>query len=227
MSVLLRQRLKYALSGQEVKKICYDKELNIKVDGKARRDHKYPLGNMDVVEIVKTGEHFRILYDLKGRFMPVRIDAKEANFKLCKVKNKVLGKNKIPYIVTNDGRTIRFPHPDIKKNDTVKLNLTTGEIESVIKFENNSTVFITGGNNIGRVGTVLSVEHHPGSYEIAHLKDARGHTFSTRMSNTFAIGTDKKSVITLPKGNGVQVTLQEERETRIRRNTVAAEDDQE
>lgn len=49
LSVLLRQRLKYALSGQEVKKICNDKELNIKVDGKARRDHKYPLGLMDVV----------------------------------------------------------------------------------------------------------------------------------------------------------------------------------
>lgn len=123
MAVLLRQRLKYALSGQEVKKICHDKELNIKVDGKARRDPKYPLGNMDVVEIVKTGEHFRMLYDLKGRFQPVRVDAKEANFKLCKVKNKVLGKNKIPYIVTHDGRTIRFPHPDIKKNDTVKVSV--------------------------------------------------------------------------------------------------------
>ena len=124
MAVLLRQRLKYALSGQEVKKICYDKELNIRVDGKARRDHKYPLGNMDVVEIVKTGENFRILYDLKGRFQPVRIDAKEANFKLCKVKNKVLGKHEIPYIVTHDGRTIRFPHPDIKKNVTVKVSVS-------------------------------------------------------------------------------------------------------
>jgi small subunit ribosomal protein S4e len=123
MSVLLRQRLKYALSGQEVKKICKDKDVNVKVDGKARRDHKYPLGLMDVVEIVKTGEHFRMLYDLKGRFVPVVVDAKEANFKLCKVKNKVLGKNKIPYIVTHDGRTLRFPHPDIKKNDTVKVSL--------------------------------------------------------------------------------------------------------
>jgi small subunit ribosomal protein S4e len=133
MSVLLRQRLKYALSGQEVKKICNDKELNIKVDGKARRDHRYPLGLMDVVEIVKTGEHFRMLYDLKGRYTPVRIDSKEASFKLCKVKNKVLGKNKIPYIVTHDGRTIRFPHPDIKKNDTVKVSVVLSFSNSLRK----------------------------------------------------------------------------------------------
>ena len=33
-----------------------------------------------------------------------------------------MGKNKIPYIVTHDGRTIRYPHPDIKRHDTVKVS---------------------------------------------------------------------------------------------------------
>jgi small subunit ribosomal protein S4e len=122
LTVLLRNRLNYALSGQEVIKICKDKSGNIKVDNKVRRDPRYPLGIMDVVSLPKTGENFRILYDIKGRFQPVRIDAKEASFKLCKVKRKVQGKNKIPYIVTHDGRTIRFPHPDIKKNDSVKVS---------------------------------------------------------------------------------------------------------
>lgn len=123
MTVLLRNRLKYALSGQEAIKICRNKQANLKVDGKVRRDPRYPLGMMDVVSIAKTGENFRILYDIKGRFQPVRIDAKEASFKLCKVKRKVIGKNKIPYIVTHDGRTIRYAHPDIKKNDSVKVSV--------------------------------------------------------------------------------------------------------
>jgi len=122
MSVLLRQRLKYALSQQEVLKIVKTREGNIKVDNKVKRDHKYPIGFQDVVSIDKTGENFRMMYDVKGRFMPVPIDAKEAGWKLCKVVRKTLGKNKIPYIVTHDGRTIRFPHPDIKKNDTIKVS---------------------------------------------------------------------------------------------------------
>ncbi len=79
---------------------------------------------MDVVSIIKTGEHFRILYDIKGRFQPHRIDATEANLKLCKVVKKTVGKNKIPYVVTHDGRTIRFPHPDIKINDSLKVRNT-------------------------------------------------------------------------------------------------------
>merc|ERR1711881_218370 len=132
-------------------KIARDKEGLIKIDGKVRRNHRFPLGMMDVVTIEKTNEHFRILLDTKGRFLPHRIDAKEAGFKLCKVLKKKIGKEKIPYIVTHDGRTIRYPHPDIQINDSIKLNLETREITTVVKFVNGATVMLIGGNNIGRI----------------------------------------------------------------------------
>jgi small subunit ribosomal protein S4e len=218
MSVLLRSRLKYALSNQESMKICKARDANIKVDGKVKRDHRYPLGFQDVLSIAKTGEHFRMLYDIKGRFQPHAIDEKESKFKLCKVIRKVLGKNKVPYVVTHDGRTIRFPHPDIKKNDTVKLNLETHEIDSIVKFDNGASVFVTGGNNIGRVGILQHVEHHPGSYEIAHVKDTRGNSFATRLSNIFVIGEAKKPLISLPKAQGIRLTLVEERDKREHRS---------
>jgi small subunit ribosomal protein S4e len=123
LGVLLKNRLKYALSRQEAMKIVKDKEGLIKVDNKIRRDPRFPLGIMDVVSIEKTGENFRILYDTKGRYQAHKIDAKEATFKLASVKRKAMGENKIPYIVTHDGRTIRYPHPDIKTQDTVKVSL--------------------------------------------------------------------------------------------------------
>lgn len=122
LSVLLQLRLKYALNRNEARKIVKDREGLIKVDGKIRRDHRFPLGIMDVVSIEKTNEHFRMLLDIKGRFQPHRIDAKEAGFKLVKVTSKQIGKAKIPHISTNDGRTIRFPHPDIEINDSIKVS---------------------------------------------------------------------------------------------------------
>jgi small subunit ribosomal protein S4e len=72
-------------------KICRQKEGLIKVDGRVRRNHRYPLGQMDVVTIEKTNEFFRMLLDVKGRFVPHRIDAKEAGFKLSKVVKKYIG----------------------------------------------------------------------------------------------------------------------------------------
>ena len=106
--------------------------------------------------------------------------------------------------------------------------MTTGEVESLIKFENFATVFIVGGNNIGRVGTMMSVEHHPGSYEIAHVRDSRGNSFATRLSNIFVIGDSKKPLISLPKHKGLRLSLVEERDERDKRNVKAsAEEDDE
>ena len=147
LSCLLQQRLKYALTRDESRRIVNNKEGLIKVDGKIRRNFRFPLGTMDVVSIEKTNEHFRILIDTKGRFQPHKIDAKEAGFKLCKVVKKTIGKNKVPYIVTHDGRTVRFPHPDIENGDSVKMNLATYQIDGVIKFVNGASVILTAGNN--------------------------------------------------------------------------------
>merc|ERR1739838_569322 len=59
--VMLRNRLKYALTYRECKLIVMQRL--IKVDGKVRTDAFYPAGFMDVVQIEKTKENFRLLYD--------------------------------------------------------------------------------------------------------------------------------------------------------------------
>merc|ERR1712193_203220 len=56
------------------------------IDGQVRTDPKFPTGFMDVIQIEKTGENFRIIYDVKGRFTVHRITAQEAKYKLCKVR---------------------------------------------------------------------------------------------------------------------------------------------
>jgi len=204
-------------------KIVRDKDGNIKVDGKIRRDPRFPLGQMDVVTIEKTNEHFRILYDIKGRFQPHRIDAKEAGFKLCKVTQKAIGKSKVPHIVTNDGRTIRFPHPDIQINDSVKYDFKNKSISGVLKFQVGATVMLTGGNNVGRIGTLTSIEKHPGSFEICHIKDSKGNAFATRQGNVLIIGDGKTTSVSIPKGDGIRLTLIQERD--LKRGDEESEDD--
>jgi len=206
-------------------KICRQKEGLIKVDGRIRRNHRFPLGQMDVVTIEKTNEFFRMLLDVKGRFVPHRIDAKEAGFKLCKVVKKYIGSKKIPYTTTHDGRTFRFPHPDISIGDSLKVNLANNEISSVIKFVNGATVYLTGGNNIGRIGILQSVEKHPGSFDIAHIKDSNGNSFATRVGNIFVIGDGKSPAISLPKGEGLKLTLIEERDQKMDEEESADEED--
>uniref|UniRef100_A0AC34G739 40S ribosomal protein S4 n=1 Tax=Panagrolaimus sp. ES5 TaxID=591445 RepID=A0AC34G739_9BILA len=100
--LFLRNRLKYALSYTEARKIC--KQRLIKVDGRVRTEMRFPAGFMDVISIEKTNETFRLLYDVKGRFTVHRIGKEEAQFKLLKVVKIGVGAKGIPYIVTHDGR---------------------------------------------------------------------------------------------------------------------------
>jgi len=222
LSIVLRNRLKYALTRREIVAIVMRRLVT--VDHKIRTDINYPAGFQDVIGIEKTDENFRLLYDVKGRFTLHKISSDEAKFKLLRViriahgKKASMGRNPfhtgmagaIPYCVTHDGRTIRYPDPVIKVNDTVKFDFTTGKIVDVLKFEVGQTAMVTRGHNLGRVGVVVSKELHPGSFDIVHLKDKRGNAFATRSANVFIIGDSQKPWITLPRGRGIRMSILEQ-----------------
>ncbi|XP_059947685.1 small ribosomal subunit protein eS4, X isoform-like [Mesoplodon densirostris] len=208
--IFLRNRLKYALTGDEVKKICM--QCFIKIDSKVRADITYPAGIMDVISIDKTGE---TVCDTKGRFALNHITPEEAKYKLCKVRKIFVGTKGIPHLVTHDARTIRYPDPLIKVNDTIQIDLETGKITDFIKFDTGDLCMVTGGANLGRIDVITNQERHPGSFDVVHVKDANGNSFATRLSNIFAIGKGNKPWISPPHGKGVRLTIAEERNKRL------------
>ncbi|OEJ86636.1 40S ribosomal protein S4-B [Hanseniaspora osmophila] len=210
--VFLRNKTKYGLNGREVKSILMQR--HVKVDGKVRTDSTYPAGFMDVITLEATNENFRLIYDVKGRFAVHRITDEEAAYKLGKVKKVQLGKKGIPYVVTHDGRTIRYPDPSIKVNDTVVLDLASGKITDFVKFDTGKLVYVTGGRNMGRIGTIVHREKHEGGFDLVHIKDSLDNTFVTRLGNVFAIGEPGKPLISLPKGKGIKLSISEERDRR-------------
>lgn len=216
MVLLLRNRLRYALTYHEAMMIA--KRRNIKVDGKVRTDMRFPLGFMDVVSIEKSKEHLRIILDVHGRYKPHPISAEEATYKLCRVRKVWLGVNGVPHLVTHDGRTIRYFHPDIKPNDTVRFDLKEGKVLDFVKFDIGKTAILTSGKNIGRIGVITALERHPGDHDIVHLKDARGHSFCSRIENAFVIGDGKKLWVTLPKGAGIKKSNIEHRNELIEKS---------
>lgn len=200
--VILRNRLKYALTKKECELICLRKL--VKVDGKIRSNAHFPAGFMDCLSIPRSGDNFRLLYNTKGRFVLQRITEEESKYKLCRVVAKRFTARKVPVLTTHDGRTLRYPDPDIKTLDTVKLDLTTGKIVDFAHFATGNIVMITRGRNSGRVGVIVHRDRHPGSFDIVHIRDAANQTFATRLNNVFVIGKGDKPWVTLPKGNGVK-----------------------
>jgi small subunit ribosomal protein S4e len=205
--VFLRNRLKYALTAREVTAIC--KRRLVKVDGKIRTTPRYPAGLMDVIELGKSNEQFRLLYDAKGRFVAHRIEPKEAEFKLCRVNKFFIGDKGVAHIVTHDGRTVRYAHPEIRLNDTVKFNLKTHEVENFIKFQKGSVAMVTAGGNVGRVGVIEKIDKQNAGFSIVHMKDSAENAFATRQSNVFVIGDGPNPLVSLPRRNGVRPSILE------------------
>ena len=212
--LILRNRLKYAITGMEAKQICMSK--HVKVDGKIRTDPCFPAGFMDVVEMEASSDKFRLLYDTKGRFRLHRISDTEKAYKLCRVQAVYITAKKIPVLTTHDGRTIRYPPPAVKVHDVVKVDLESGKIVDSIKFDVGMTCMITKGRNTGRVGTIVNIEKHPGSFDIVAVRDASNHQFATRLSNIFIVGKDEDLQVSLPKGKGVKLSILEERKKRFK-----------
>uniref|UniRef100_A0A2K6UNR4 40S ribosomal protein S4 n=1 Tax=Saimiri boliviensis boliviensis TaxID=39432 RepID=A0A2K6UNR4_SAIBB len=191
--IFLRNRLKYALTGGEVKKICM--RWFIKIDGKTR-------------------ENFRLICNTKGRFAIHCITPEEAKYKLCKVRKIFVGTKGIPHLVTHHAHTICYPDSLIRVNDTIQIDLETGKITDFIKFDSGNLCVVTGGANLGKTGLITNREGHPGSFDAVHVNNANGNIFATQLSNVFVIGKGNKPWISLPQGKGIRLTIAEKRDKR-------------
>ena len=148
LCLILRNRLKYALTYKEVTTILMQRL--VKVDGKTRVDKCYPAGFMgeyreppfpshrsrreketdpmadrkphpppsaDVVSIDKTDEHFRLIYDAKGRFVVHRISSTEAQVSVPSHRGLRAGF----YPKTGPSGTARVFHPLARRRSRLTI----------------------------------------------------------------------------------------------------------
>ena len=181
--IFLRNRLNYALTGDQVK-ICMQRF--IKIDGKVQTDITYSNGFMDV-SIHKTGEYFHLICNTKGHFAIHWIAPEETKYKLCKVRKIFVGTKGLLHLVIHDAGTICYPDPFIEVTDTIQIDLQTGKFTDSIKFDTGNLCMVTRGVNLGRIGVIINRERHAGSFDVVHVKDVNGSSFATQLSNIFIL----------------------------------------
>ncbi|SBS95516.1 cytoskeleton associated protein, putative [Plasmodium ovale curtisi] len=127
------------------------------------------------------------------------LDLSIEDYQTKKVKKVILRKGKLSIAITHDGRSIPYIHPEVKVNDTIRLDLESGKVLEHLKFQVGNMVMVTAGHSVGRVGTILSIDKNIGTYDIIHVKDSRGKVFATRLSNIFVIGDATKPYISIKR----------------------------
>ncbi len=154
MGVLIRDVLHLCSNLTEAKRILNSGQ--IKVDGKIRRDGRFGVGIMDVVEIVPSGMAYRMVP--KGSKLLVPVQTTEKTIKLLKITSKVsLRGSKIQYGF-HDGKTLISDNKDMNVGDSCLVTIPIMNIEQHIKFENGCNILVVQGENAGKIGKVEEIK---------------------------------------------------------------------
>uniref|UniRef100_A0A7C4D6R9 Small ribosomal subunit protein eS4 n=1 Tax=Staphylothermus marinus TaxID=2280 RepID=A0A7C4D6R9_STAMA len=203
--LIVRNILNYAKTSKEARALIA--EGHFKVDGRVRRNYKYPVGLMDVIEIIDTSEYYRVI-PVPGNVLGlIPITRDEARFKLCRIENKTTVKNGHIQLNLHDGRNclIKISDPRNPVEDmyetlgTLKLTIPDQVIEQYIPLKEGVIAIISGGRNVGRVGRIISIHKSMRRYRsIVTLEDKYGNRFQTSLDYVFPIG-EEKPLIKLPE----------------------------
>ncbi|UXD21625.1 30S ribosomal protein S4 [Ignicoccus pacificus DSM 13166] len=205
--VVVRDVLKYAETSREARKLIA--EGRIKVDGRVRKDYKFPVGLMDVIEIVGADEYYRMVPYPTKYLIPLRIDAEEAKYKPVRIENKTTVKGGHIQLNLHDGRNILIKVSDprspveaeqYKTLGTLLITVPEQEIKEYVPFEPGVIAIVSSGRNVGRIGRIEEISERLGRKKtLVKMRDVNGEVFYTVASYVFPIGKEEP-IIKLPEG---------------------------
>jgi len=208
LTIVLREILGFAKTRREAKIIA--SQGKVYVDGKVRREDKFPVGLMDVISFPEIDKHFRVLPSHKGLILHP-IPKEETTFKLCRIENKTTVKNGHIQLNLHDGSNVlikvadpKNPQEDVYTTyDTVKLSLPDRQVIGHIKMKEKDFAIITGGKNMGKYGRIIEIEEAKGKKRkdaIVTIEDDKGNRYQTILDFVFAIG-EEHPLISLPEAS--------------------------
>jgi len=203
--LIVRDILRIAKTRKEAKKII--SQGKIWVDGKVRKEERFPAGLMDVISIPEMDKAYRVLPSQKGLTLFPIERKEEVGFKLCRIENKTTLKDGHIQLNLHDGRNLlirvkdaNHPEEDVFETlDTLKVNLPDQEITGHFKLIKNAPALIIDGKNVGKFGRIAEIEMRPGQKRrkaLVTIEDKNGNQFQTTLDYVFVIG-DKQPHISL------------------------------
>lgn len=179
LQVVLRDVLGYVAGSREARKVI--RAGKILVDRKERKDHRFPVGLMDTIEIPDTGEAFRLLLDKKGLKLE-KIKKDEAGTKLCKIMVKKNLKGGIFQIGLHDGRNILVKEkPGYSVGDSLLISLPGQKVLKHFSLDRGAEALVIAGTNMGISGKVKQIREREGMLKksTVELEIEKGRTIET------------------------------------------------
>lgn len=188
LGIILREMIGVAKTMKEAKAIIHAKQ--VKVNGSVAEDARRGIGLFNTIDIAAQKLFFRVVVDTKGRLTLKSLE-KQSNETVVKVTHKIMTAKGVQ-ITTSDGRV--FFTKDAKVDDSVKLKLPEGKIETILPLEKGALVFLTKGEHCAKTATVTEIV--PGTVKRSKLVKLTANKveFETVPENIIVIGKGKSEL---------------------------------
>src|SRR6266516_2686018 len=188
--IIIREILGYARTAKEATRIISTGK--VKIDGVVRRDHRFPVGLMDVLQVEGASQIFRILPKPNRGLTPTPISEKEAGFKLC----KIIGKRNIEggkiQLNLHDGRSIILQSQSGRQK--TEGEFAPGGAMQLGLPKQNMMGLVVDGRNQGIFGKITTIT--PGTHtrpKIVKIETGR-EAFDTPAEYVIPVGTQASLV---------------------------------
>ena len=194
--LVVRDMLQLADNSREAKRIL--NEGNVVVNGKVRKDRKFPVGVFDIISIPRIKAHYLVLLDKQDKLSLVAIAETAASTKLCRVNGKRMIKTGAIQLNLHDGRNI-LPGESgaaIKTHDSLLISIPDNKIVKHFPFEEGNKVIVIGGKQSAQTGVIEEIRKvHSPQPNIVRIKADEGEvSFESREDSVFVVGEEKIEV---------------------------------
>ncbi len=192
--LIVRDMLNLADNTKETKRIL--NEGNVMVNGRVRKDHKFPVGIFDILSIPLVNANYMVLLDKKGKLSLVKMTKKAASEKLCRVNGKRMLKEGKIQLNLHDGRNI-LPGEElaekIKTHDSLMISVPDSEIMQHFAYKEGSKVIVIGGKHSAQTGEIEEIRAVRSSEpNMVKIKPSEGEqSFETIDDYVFVVGEEK------------------------------------
>ncbi len=187
----IRDLLGLARNSREAKYIL--RTGKARVDGKPRKDYRFPIGLFDILEFDGMEQKKRAVIDKKGRISFVDVPKNEFS-KICRVESKRAAKGGKTMLSLSDGKTIILEKTGVKPGDSVKITVPENRIEEEFALKEGNTAMLIRGKHASETAQIKHIA--PASMRKSKLitLEAGGREFQTTGRNVIVIGKEKAEI---------------------------------
>jgi len=139
----------------------------------------------DVIKIPKLDKSYRMVFDEKGRYVPIEIE--DDDLKLYKIVNKTMVRGGRIQLNLFDGTNILAGN-EYKTKDSILMKIPEKEIVDHLPFEIGALVMVTGGGHAGEIGRIKDYKIVRSSAPNLVTVESEKGEFTTIVDYIFVVG---------------------------------------